>query len=87
MTSEEIAQFADTITYSYQRTVIHFHQDDDSNGIVGYFDNNHDSSLRKRNIWNFVRTPIIDQNNKFTLLQGEDIKRIQVINITPINND
>ena len=83
MTSEEIAQFAETITNSFQIIVIHFHDESESNSIVGYFENNNDFDFRKRNLWNFVRTPILDENNKYSLLRGENIKRIQILSLYP----
>jgi hypothetical protein len=79
MTKTEIAKFADLITHSRQRTIIYFHESE--NGIVGYFDNNSNKELREKNMWNFVRTPIMDDHNKWTLLNGEEIKSISIISV------
>lgn len=81
MTVNEVTPYADMITSTNQRTVLFFHDSDDINGIVGYFDNNHNFDLRKKNEWNFVRTPLIDNEVKFTMIKGDDIKRISIITI------
>jgi hypothetical protein len=81
MTKAEIAKFADLITHSRLRTIIFFHESENENGIVGYFDNNSNKELREKNMWNFVRTPIMDDSNKWTLLKGEEIKRISIISV------
>jgi hypothetical protein len=82
MTRNEVAKYADKVTYSNQRTVLFFHDSDDSNGIVGYFENNHDLEKRNSNEWNFVRTPILDNEKKSIWVNGADIKRIITIELT-----
>ena len=81
MTKDEIAKFADAITTTNQRTIICFHESENSNGIVGYFDNNHLKEMREKNIWNFVRTPIFDVNNKYSLINGVEVKKICIFSI------
>jgi hypothetical protein len=79
MTKNEIAEYANKVTYSNQRTVLFFHDSDDSNGIVGYFEKNHDLEKSDNNEWNFVRTPILDNEIKSIRVNGADIKRIRII--------
>jgi hypothetical protein len=78
MKKDEIAKYADTTTFTNQRTILFFHDTDDNNGMVGYFDNNADQELRNKNQWNFVRTPIIDEENKYSIINGEIIRRIEI---------
>jgi len=78
MTKEEVSVYADTITRTNNRTIISFKSGDK---LTGFFDHNVDQKVRDTNQWNFVKTPIEDENNKFTLLNGEDFSGIEIITI------
>lgn len=75
MTIEEIKKYAEKPTENYFKTIITL-----KNGaeIFGYFDENHDDELKNKNLWNFVTTPVVDENDKIKLLDGEDFLEIRI---------
>ena len=77
MTKEQILPYAMKITSSNQSTILKF---EDKN-IVGYFSGNEtDNFLRKENKWEFVVTPDDSKGKKKTIIDGDKIIDIKIIN-------
>jgi len=78
MTQEQMYQFASIITQTNNRTIVTLNN---GQSIVSFFDNNHDQKLTNENKWSFVETPIKNENNKYSIFNGDDISKIEIITL------
>jgi hypothetical protein len=76
MNPKEISKFANERTFTHNRTII---KKKDGTEIVGFFEGN-DLQSEINNSWCFVKTPI-NENEKHTILDGNDISSIEIIDL------
>ncbi len=76
MTKEQISMYAIGVTTIHQRTILKFK---DGRKIVGFFETNAQRSLADKNKWNFVELQQEQNNNKSTIINGDDIETIEII--------
>lgn len=76
MTIDEILPYQMTITRGNDKICITLKN---QTKIYGYFESSSDEYLKKTNHWNFVITPVEDQNNKIKKLNGDEFEYIEII--------
>ena len=81
MTKEEVSQIANTLTYVWNRTILHFNSEAI---MVGYFVSK--TPELKDNEWNFVRTPKEQGKEIPTIINGEELYKIDIIEFTELKS-